>query len=359
MPNSAARSGGVFELADWQFLGATVPGSSHLRQDLPNQDSWLGKKSEQGLVLAVSDGHGSAQCFRSEIGSRFAVEVFADLLSDFLAGSYGEDLSDAGEDLTLIKRLAEERLPRQLSREWEIRVLNYHQAHPVADTEWQRLAELRGEAAVERLHQHPLLIYGATLVGAVITPRYIMYLQLGDGEILDADQSGQMTDVMPPDERLIANETTSLCRPEAWRDFRFRFQVLSSATPILILLTTDGYFNSFRERSGFYQVGSDLLQMLRSEGPEWIQTQLPDWLSEATAAGSGDDATLALAWYQPGLAHLPIIDTAEPEEVPVEPESEVEPLAEVEPIAEVLNANETDDPSLDDRVEDETILKLN
>ncbi|MFM7713741.1 MAG: protein phosphatase 2C domain-containing protein, partial [Microcystis sp.] len=58
----------------WRCIGESVKGASHVRSGLPNQDAirWF---PESGiglpLILAVSDGHGSAKSFRSDRGSRF------------------------------------------------------------------------------------------------------------------------------------------------------------------------------------------------------------------------------------------------------------------------------------------------
>jgi serine/threonine protein phosphatase PrpC len=61
-------------------MGETVPGASHLRAGVPNQDAILQvRESGRGLpvVVSVSDGHGSNKCFRSDRGSRFAVKTAA------------------------------------------------------------------------------------------------------------------------------------------------------------------------------------------------------------------------------------------------------------------------------------------
>jgi len=69
--------------AQWRVMGETVPGASHLRAGVPNQDAIL-QVRESGwgppLVVSVSDGHGSDKCFRSDRGSRFAVKVAARLV---------------------------------------------------------------------------------------------------------------------------------------------------------------------------------------------------------------------------------------------------------------------------------------
>jgi hypothetical protein len=107
---------------------------------------------------------------------------------------------------------------------------------------------------------------------------------------------------LPKDDRLFGNETTSLCLPESWSDFRFRLLPIDSNNPYpaLILLSTDGYANSFSQDSEFEKVGTDLLEIIcehpdgLQEGISSIQENLPNWLSIASEKGSGDDTTVGI-----------------------------------------------------------------
>ena len=99
---------------------------------------------------------------------------------------------------------------------------------------------------------------------------------------------------MPKDERLIANETTSLCSDQAWNEVRVKFQALAGAPPALILAATDGYANSYRDEASFQQVARDLWEMIRDEGIEPVQSNLKHWLNEASQQGSGDDITVGI-----------------------------------------------------------------
>ena len=62
----------------WRAIGRSVRGASHVRSSLPNQDAiaWF-PDSGKGppLIVAVSDGHGSPRNFRSDVGSKIAVEI--------------------------------------------------------------------------------------------------------------------------------------------------------------------------------------------------------------------------------------------------------------------------------------------
>ena len=61
-------------------------GASHVRQNKPNQDygkcDFLKFGDETLYILSVSDGHGSERSFRSDQGSRIAVESTIKVLKD-------------------------------------------------------------------------------------------------------------------------------------------------------------------------------------------------------------------------------------------------------------------------------------
>jgi hypothetical protein len=118
-------------------------------------------------------------------------------------------------------------------------------------------------------------------------------LQLGDGDILTVSETSEVTRAIPSDKRLVANETTSLCTATV-KDFRSSFQPLSNTPPALILLSTDGYANSFRDEEGFLKVGSDIWSIIQEDGIEKVDADLKGWLTSATRTGSGDDITLGI-----------------------------------------------------------------
>jgi hypothetical protein len=253
----------------WRVVGQTVRGAVHERNGLPNQDAiyWLPAAGEgSSIVLAVADGHGSARYSRSHIGAALAVESAAQLVHEFINRDF--------ENLSLIKDAVEDWLPRALVRKWVEVVTEHCNEDPLED--------------------ESLIAYGATLIVAAVSERFALYLQLGDGEILTVSESGEVTRPLTRDDRLIANETTSLCAPDAWCDFRVSFQPLTHSSPALILLSTDGYPNSFRHESGFFKVGSDILNMIREHGLTTVKDNLAGWLSDSTRAGSGDDVTLGI-----------------------------------------------------------------
>ncbi len=276
----------------WRVVGASVRGASHVRTGLPNQDAirWLPESGTgRPLILAVSDGHGSAKCFRSDVGARLAVETATGVIQEFL-----DSLPDP-LNLSAIKRWAAENLPREIARRWRDRVADHVSASPLTSAELDRLEAQKDIRKRRQVGLEPILAYGATLLAVVVAESFILYLQLGDGDILVVSEAGEVSKApLPTDERLFANETTSLCLRDAWREFRSHFQVISASSPALILVSTDGYGNSFRDDVGFLQVGADILAMIRADGLDAVSASLETWLTQASQEGSGDDVTLGI-----------------------------------------------------------------
>lgn len=293
----------------WSILSASVRGATHVRSGLPNQDAVRAETIVGGAILAVSDGHGSPKCFRSHIGSKLAVDMAVAVLSDWTGKPAADVEASAATP------------PGEIVRRWQAAVSADRAASPFTPEETAALQQ-----------RDPLVAYGATLVCVLLGPDYVLYLQLGDGEILTVSEaSGRPgTDAKrwsPPDSAaspemenhreahasrspvtvespiaadatLIANETTSLCQEDAARNFRIRFQPFDQSPPALILLATDGYPNSFATPAGFRRVATDLLAMLDQDGVDTVAAALPGWLDEASQFGSGDDVSVAIL-YRP------------------------------------------------------------
>ena len=147
----------------------------------------------------------------------------------------------------------------------------------------------------EELPVSAYLAYGATLVAVAITRRYILYSQLGDGDILSVQGDGTVLRPLPRQHEYMANQTVSLCSHLAHEKFQIRVDAMRSPTPALIMLSTDGYANCFGNDREFFRVGGDYLKYLRAEGTDFIREKLAGWLSQSSHDGSGDDITVGLA----------------------------------------------------------------
>lgn len=270
----------------WRVITASVPGFTHIRQHKPNQDAidhWqFGDDKPESvpcLILAIADGHGSQRSFRSDIGAHYAVQAALITFRDFI------EHQEYPYHLSGIKRLAEEKLPQRLVHLWQKYVRGHYANRPFSTIEQGLLGQ-----------QPKAVAYGSTLLAVLVTEAFVIYWQLGDGDILLVQPSGEVERPLPTDERLLGNETTSLSSNHAWQEFRFRFQVIAETTaPQLILLATDGYANSFPSEADFCQVASDFHKMLVIDKQiTAVEQQLPRWLNETSRKGSGDDMSVGI-----------------------------------------------------------------
>jgi serine/threonine protein phosphatase PrpC len=300
---AASNAAGAAEAVsrEWRMIGETVRGATHRRSGTPNQDAiLLVRESSVGLplILSVSDGHGSDKCFRSDRGSRFAVAVGAELMREIFGNGRAAEapLPDAKTG---------EALAAEFARRWNAAVDADLAREPLKAEELDRLEAKDGARARKMVEANRRLAYGATTLTVGLTDSFAAYLQLGDGEIITVSETGEVARPLPEDARLLANETTSLCSDAAARDFRFACLPLTDPPPALILVTTDGYANSFADDAGFLKVGSDLLSMLRADGFDAVNRSVKGWLEEATRIGSGDDCTLGVICRMDALTQPP------------------------------------------------------
>lgn len=283
--------------SEWRVIGESVPGASHIRAGTPNQDAiLLLRESSRSLpiIISIADGHGSAKCFRSDFGSQFAVKKAAQIVGEFLDERRGKF------DLTEIETKGGDYLPKEFVKKWRKTVEFHLKNNPFTEDEFSKLEEKSSAESRKLIEENPLLAYGTTSLTVALEENFIIYMQLGDGDILNVSATGEVIKPLPEDARLLANETTSLCLPKAENDFRFFVQKISAEeSPAMIFLSTDGYLNSFSSESGFFQAATDILEMLRAEhGFFDVNENLKAWLEEATNLGSGDDSTVAII-YRP------------------------------------------------------------
>lgn len=269
--------------------------------------------AEEPLIMAVADGHGSAAHARSHLGSRFAVDLFVEEARRFgaLAQPRGDERPPS---LAWLMHYAEHAFPRQLVSAWREKVLG----------NWARTSSHEEPGLSE---ERKVLLYGSTLVGAVLTPRVFAAWQLGDGELTVVDDVGRVTVPLAPAEADLGDETESLCTPEAWLRVRTHWAPVTapSRAPRLVALSTDGLSKSFASDRGFLQFMAGLDDRLSAEGADTVRAVLPQWLARASQH-SGDDTTLVAAWHRgtPPAPEPAAAMEAAPEAAP-EPASEPAP----------------------------------
>ena len=283
----------------WTALSSSVRGASHEKNGQGNQDAVRSKNPGPGhevLLLAIADGHGSARSFRSDRGSAMAAECALRELAKFVR-RLGPDAP-----LSRVRNQARTRWPKDLITTWKKAVRADLAKNPFTFMEFAAFPEK--PPALKPGEDLPItgyLAYGATLVALAITSRYIIYSQLGDGDILAVHDDGRVARPLPRRHEFMSNQTVSLCSHRAHDEFQIRVEAMRGSVPALIMLSTDGYANCFGDDEAFFKVGADFLGYLRDEGPSFVRDKLEDWLRQSSRDGSGDDITVGLAAHDTAL----------------------------------------------------------
>jgi hypothetical protein len=253
--------------SEWLIGGASVRGSAHVRNDRPNQDAiaWLPGSGRGGRIVgAVSDGHGAPLHFRSDVGSRLAVDRAADVVAWHL----DEDEADEAEGA----------LAGEILDAWRSAVDDHLADNPPPP----------GTTA-------GMLSYGATLIALGATSSLLTMMQIGDGDLLLGFADGRLERPLRADSGLVGEETYSLCQADA--QIRFRVATMwrgEGEWPDFALLATDGVSKSFRDEASFLAAAARFHKLAADDWQGTLDA-LPDWLAEVSAKGSGDDSSLCLA----------------------------------------------------------------
>src|SRR5689334_9922795 len=267
-------------VATWQVITASARGSAHRASGTPNQDAVASQDVPGGVVAAIADGHGHIRHFRSADGAalaagvacRAAARVAAALDAD-TAG--GEDAARAGRELA-----------QAVVADWRSAVAGQLEARPYTKEE-QFVLGLAADS--------PLIPYGSTLLVVVITGRWLVCAQIGDGDMLAVRADGSSFSPVAGDDRLDGRRTTSLCQPDALASFRIGAHNLRQVPLAALLLATDGYGNAQADEPWQPSVGRDLAELAACRDRHWFGQEVPGWAERcASAEGSGDDATIAL-----------------------------------------------------------------
>ena len=315
----------------WQVLVATARGASHEVADTPNQDAArfapLEALGPGALVSAIADGHGNRRHFRSDRGSHFAVDSACECIAA-MTDQLGQ-ITTADQ----LKVLAKMVIIPDIVKRWRTTVASDVADRPFTSDEETEMADGGDE---------PVVAYGATLLVVLRWDRWMLLMQIGDGDMVALRSDGVVLLPIPDDPSLDGQHTTSMCQSNATDSFRLSTIDLAVTDLVGVLMATDGFGNAQAADPWEQAVGADLVDMVRAQGAEWVERQLPEWVKQcASAEGSADDTTVSLL-LAPISDHpagdSPSIPGPEPAEVttsatlPLQPESNPELLVSSEPV---------------------------
>lgn len=289
----------------------TVRGHLHVMNGFPCEDSSSSFSAENGRyhIAIVADGHGSKSCFRSDYGSKIAVDVAMECLQQFAEATLAsEEIEERFyKDVfsnPRYRHMTVRRLTDTILAGWHDRVLeNYNNNPPTL--------EEMGESANEYQNgKNPAHIYGTTLIAALKMPQCLILLHQGDGRCDVFYENGTVDQPIPWDSRCEDTTTTSLCDEDAAESFRSCVINLAEKPVIACYVGCDGIEDAYRDTydglggshtlmGGVHTFYKYLTCQIVQKGQENFKTWLPGFLTKFSAdgifsrSGSGDDVSVS------------------------------------------------------------------
>lgn len=258
----------------------TIIGASHLAKGTVCQDWSDFRANEDYAVAVVADGHGSKRHFRSDVGSKLAVQACLEAVSDYLADA--EAFQEALE--TDHKRIIR-RIEKNIILRWNLAVRAHSEANPFTEEERLPFSEEKFNAL--RLES----IYGTTLICAVLSKEYTFGMQIGDGSLVVIDEDAEADMPIIDDESAPANLTASLCNSNAIDLFN-QFFIPDQA--LAVFVSTDGLYTSFRSPEDFLDYHSIIASHL--DKPKAFDAIVQRNLEKRTHYGTQDDISFSCAY---------------------------------------------------------------
>lgn len=258
-------------------LNKTVIGASHIDSQTVCQDYSAYKTTEKYAIAAVADGHGSKKHFRSDYGSKSAVEMTIKAIDEFCSdfGEFEKKFKD-DPDYILTK------IQKYIIKGWYDIVNEHYKKNQVRPEERAKLTD--EELASVKIES----IYGTTLIVSVLTENFCFGFQLGDGSLVVIKQCGESYMPIADDESCPANLTASMCNSNAIKMFNYFY---SYDKPLTIIVSTDGLYTSFSSRESFEEYNCLLASQMSDV--ELLTSRIEKNFKKRTLSGSRDDISIA------------------------------------------------------------------
>lgn len=292
-------------------------GESHKASDKPCQDYSYAESSPSLSMAIVSDGHGGNRYFRSDRGSRMAVNITRQAIHAFVENMGENILKDADKDSVFsgcgfesYKEGSSHIPSAHKAMTWLLSsIISQWNAAITQDaldcdlTEWENghvEPQYKDEFLAKRKDDTATFekTYGCTLMAYAQTPLYWFAFQIGDGKcvfINRKDSAIVCEQPIPWDDRCFLNKTTSLCDSEALDRFRYCYQA-DGHFPMAAFLGSDGLDDSFGDGEHLHNFYVKVYKQIAKSGEGVTLDMLRRTLSEVSRTRSQDDMSVACVY---------------------------------------------------------------
>jgi len=273
----------------YQIFSKCIHGAGHIDKGMPCEDYGMVYEDGSCKIFTVADGHGDSNCPRSNIGSRLICELAISELKEFsdsiLLQCWETDLFDSLKAEPIIRQLI-----TSLFGKWSCAVNEQLNSNPLTAEELEQAKEYADSYRQGKYTEH---IYGTTLIAGIITEKYILLLQQGDGRCVVFDENMKPTQPVPWDDRCFANVTTSVCDSDAVSSCRYYVINTQEEHISACIAGSDGVEDSYSSMEKMHAFYRSLLMIACNESTEKMEEYLDRFLPELSSNGSRDDITIS------------------------------------------------------------------
>lgn len=245
----------------FSVFSKSVVGYKNEIKDKISQDYLKFENINNGIICAIADGHSGDFFINSHKGSKFACESAIEVLKRY------ED-----DDINKMKSLLEEKIiQREICKQWRV------------------LVNQDIKNSLPMVFKDNYFKYGTTLLIAMIKEDYILYLKLGDGDIL-IKQNNDIKKVLPSYKKNIVD-----CLAEEKAYDKMIYKIVDYEKNISsIIIYSDGFENSFVSyKSMINEIDNILIKHNKNIFAKLsLEKNYDKFLSKLSKNGSLDDISI-------------------------------------------------------------------
>lgn len=203
---------------------SSVTGYKNKIKGKSSQDYLKIKKVDNGIICAIGDGHGIERCKYSYKGSEFACDACLEILENL----YNEIKFVRYEDLeyTINYMKKEEKIQKLIQERWREYVLSHY------------------KTKIPNVYNVDYVLYGTTLIGSLITDNVKVYIQIGDGNIIEYKNKFNL--IKYNKNSKVYGVLNSMYLDDAYKYIDLNVSINDINTIDSIVIFSDGFINSFR-----------------------------------------------------------------------------------------------------------------
>ena len=203
----------------FNIFKSSVIGYKNLVKGSESQDYIDYKEDDKYIICSVADGHSTPFFKHSLEGARFACKASIEVLSE----NFDMDIKKLKEKL---------------------------------ESRWRSLVEEHYKKNYPNVFKIEYIKYSTTLLSVLITDSFILYLKLGDGDIV-LKSKDEYKVVINTRNNLTVD---SLGREGEYRHIMYSLEKIEENESISIALFTDGYSNAFKNKLDLFNSIESTLQ---------------------------------------------------------------------------------------------------